>query len=237
MIAFEGEIAGLAAGSTFIEIFDVLVCDLSDEEKGVLLADQDIRWLSPARWATILANFEPTEELLDRIGPRLEQYRKSRVENEASHHKLVENQWLQSKPVAYGITVTTMLVSVIAAGRLLGHRPDTKARWREIDVQGDGVSMLFWNVIFIFLFGTVDLVLTLLAAQTGGLLEMNPLGHQLADTPAQLAFFKLTSLLLACAILLGLRRYRGAQLASWWLCLLGTILLFRWLTYNSLFLT
>jgi hypothetical protein len=44
-------------------------------------------------------------------------------------------------------------------------------------------------------------------------------------------------LLTACSILLALRRYRGAQVASWWLCLLGAMLMFRWLTYNSLFLS
>ncbi len=55
------------------------------------------------------------------------------------------------------------------------------------------------------------------------------------ESPALLAVFKLTSLLLACWILLRLRRYHGAQVASWWMCLVCTVLTFRWVTFNSLF--
>ena len=59
----------------------------------------------------------------------------------------------------------------------------------------------------------------------------------LSGSPLLLVLLKVASLLVACSILLTLRRYRGAQLASWWLCLLGAMLMFRWLTYNSLFLS
>ena len=33
-----------------------------------------------------------------------------------------------------------------------------------------------------------------------------------------------------------LRKHYPARLASWWLCLLCTILTFRWLTFNALFI-
>ena len=41
---------------------------------------------------------------------------------------------------------------------------------------------------------------------------------------------------IAVGVLLALRQYRGAQVASWWLCLVCTILAFRWATYSSMFL-
>jgi len=38
-------------------------------------------------------------------------------------------------------------------------------------------------------------------------------------------------------MLVVLRRYRLTQLASWWACVLYTVIMLRWATYNSLFLT
>ena len=96
--------------------------------------------------------------------------------------------------------------------------------------------MVIPNVVLLVLLGVLDLAFTLAAEQGGGFLELNPLGSRLAASPVVLAAFKIASLLGACFILVMLRKYRGAQVASWWLCLVCTILTFRWLTYNSIFL-
>jgi hypothetical protein len=50
-----------------------------------------------------------------------------------------------------------------------------------------------------------------------------------------LSIFKATATLLSCSLLLFLRRHPRAQLASWWLCLVCTLLTFRWLVLNSMF--
>ena len=97
--------------------------------------------------------------------------------------------------------------------------------------------MVIRNVVLLVLLGLLDLVFTLAAQQGGGLLELNPLGSELVASPVFLTSLKITSLLVACLILVMLRKYRGAQVASWWLCLACTILTFRWLTYNSMFLS
>ena len=96
--------------------------------------------------------------------------------------------------------------------------------------------MVIRNVVLVAVLSFFDLGCTLLAQGSIGFVEINPLGSELLDSPALLAGFKLTSLLVGCAILLALRRYRGAQVASWWLCLVCTILTFRWATYGTLFL-
>jgi hypothetical protein len=92
------------------------------------------------------------------------------------------------------------------------------------------------NVILLGLLSGFDLSLTLAAQQAGTLLELNPLGSQLVANPLLLASFKITSLVAACAILVTLRRYRGAQVVSWWMCMVCTVLTYRWVTFNSLFI-
>lgn len=237
IIVVEDKVAGVVGKGTVFTMLDVLLSADPDHERQSRLSQQRIAWLSETDWQTIFTRFKPTDELRQRVGPELERYRQTLSEDEAKHRSVIENQWRHWPAVRYAGTVAAMLLSVIAVGNLLTHRPPTKARWRELDTQGDGVSMLAWNVALVFLFGIVDLGLTLLAQQAGGMLELNPLGNKLSGTPLLLVLLKVASLVTACSILLALRRYRGAQVASWWLCLLGAMLMFRWLTYNSLFLS
>jgi len=137
--------------------------------------------------------------------------------------------------MSYGVTIAAMGLAVVALGNLLSYRPENRSRWRDVDTIGDGVPMVVRNVVLLILLGVFDLVLTLAAQQTGGFLELNPLGSQLVESPGLLIAFKIVTLLGASLILVSLRRYRGAQIASWWLCLVCTVLAFRWLTYNSMF--
>lgn len=237
LIVLDGKLIGVVPYAASIKMFDALLSDHSDEEKSALLAELNLRWMHPERWARVVAAFRPTAELVARVTPQIERNRLASEANTAAHETYMRSRIFHSRPVTYTITVATMLLAVIATGRLLTHRPNTQAPWREIDSNEDGVTVLLWNVVLVFLFGVLDLGLSLIADQAGGFLELNPLGSQLTATPMLLTVFKLASLLIACLILVGLRRYRGAQVASWWLCLVGAILTFRWLTYNSLFLS
>jgi hypothetical protein len=135
------------------------------------------------------------------------------------------------------VTLLAMGLVVVAFGNLLNLHPKQGARWREVDQNGDGVGMVQRNVTLLILMGLFDLACTVAAQQAGGFLELNPLGTQMAADPLTLAAFKITTLVLSCGILLTLRRYRGAQAASWWMCLVVTVVALRWLTYNSMFLT
>lgn len=64
--------------------------------------------------------------------------------------------------------------------------------------------------------------------------EINPIGGRLIDRPEQLILFKAVMTTLAIGLLFRLRRYRRAQLAAWWSCLVLTLLTVRWLTFNSM---
>jgi hypothetical protein len=218
-------------------VFDILLSDAPAERKSQLLVDEEFERIESEQWARIVQSFEPTPELTQRVLPLVEKYKAAVEVSEAAHRRLVASAFFLSKPVRYVATVAVLVVVVMAMGNLLNYRPENRGRWRDIDGSADSMAMVVRNVVLLVVFGAIDLLLTLTAQQAGGFLELNPLGGRLLESPLLLATFKMTSLLAACLILVSLRRYRGAQIASWWMCLACTVLTFRWLTYNSLFLT
>jgi len=57
------------------------------------------------------------------------------------------------------------------------------------------------------------------------------------DNVAAVAACKIGLVGVGAVTLVVLRRYRLTQLASWWVCVFYTVLMLRWATYNSMFLT
>jgi len=53
--------------------------------------------------------------------------------------------------------------------------------------------------------------------------------------PAALAAFKVSATCLGTGLLWRLKHYHGAQVASWWLCMILTLVTVRWVTVQSLF--
>ena len=222
---------------TAIEILDILVSDTDNATKAGAPVVASISWISREQWAGLVESFEPTPELADRVRARAEMARNRVAENYASSQRALSRSFLTSGPARYAVTLVAMGLVVVAFGNLLSHHPKKGARWRDVDSNGDGVGMVKRNVTLLILLGLFDLACTALAEQAGGFMELNPLGSRMAADPLALAAFKITTLVSACGILLALRRYRGAQVASWWMCLVVTVVALRWLTYNSMFLT
>ncbi len=234
LFVFEEGASGFIVPQNSLAVLDILLSDASEDEKSLSLADGRYPRFDSAEWAGIVEGFESTSDLIERID-QIEAENTRLLEESLAARQRVE--LLDSAPVRYGVTVIAMVLVVIAFGSLLNDRPMSNARWSDIDQSGDRVAMVTRNVVLLALLNGFDLALTLVAQQAGGFMELNPLGAKLAAHPAYLAAFKLTALLGSCLILMMLRKYRGAQTASWWLCLLCTILTFRWLTYNSMFLS
>ena len=88
--------------------------------------------------------------------------------------------------------------------------------------------------VFVVALSLLDLVWTLLVSQAGTMRELNPVGGRLIDDPVKLVAFKVAMTGLAAGLIFKLRYYRRAQLASWWACLILTLLIVRWLTFNSM---
>lgn len=217
-----------------LSVLRILVSDAPKEEKIQSLSDGRFRRFNSAEWAGIVESFQQSPDLVEQIRQIDAENERLLEEAQAAHRRV---QFLDSGPMRYGVTVAAMVLVVIAMGNLLNHRPKHDGRWTDINQDEDRMAMVMRNVILLVLLNGFDLGLSLVAQQAGSFLELNPLGTKLIENPAHLAVFKLTALLTSCFILLSLRRYHGAQAASWWLCLVCTILTFRWLTYNSMFLT
>jgi len=235
LIGLDGVVA-FSSPDKDIFVLKTLLSDAPKEAKAELLAHQGPGLFDLAQWTRIVGAFEPTPELAGRVEGLVERLRAVAETNQAAHERAMQGALFRSGLMRYGVTIVAMALAVIAVGTLLIHRPDPQHRWREIDHSGDGVSSVVRNVVLLVLLGLLDLGLTLTASQAGGFWEVNPLGNHLEGSPLLMVAFKTATLLLACSILVMLRRYRGAQLASWWLCLTCTILAFRWLTYNSMFM-
>ena len=219
------------------DVLEILVSDTPAAAKVESLADIGAGRVSTAQWTELVETFQPPAEFEQRVRALARQRERDRQALRATVGSAQEPALLGSGAVKYVVTVAALVLAVFALGNLLNHRPEARARWRDLDTSGDGVPMVVRNVVLLVLLGTFDFGCTMIASQAGGFLEMNPLANELLRSPLALAAFKASAFLLACAMLLMLRRYRGAQIASWWLCLVCTVVVFRWATYNSLFFT
>jgi hypothetical protein len=92
------------------------------------------------------------------------------------------------------------------------------------------------SILLLIGLAVLDLVCTTISARTAGFWELNPLGAVALASPLVLGSFKIGTTVMSGSILFALRRYHGAQVASWWLALFCTVLAIRWVTFNSMFL-
>jgi hypothetical protein len=135
--------------------------------------------------------------------------------------------------LSYPLSIVGMIASVLALGHLLMALP--KRSEDQTTPAGDMRATVI-SVTAIGVFSLLDLVWSILAWNAGQMRELNPLSSVLIQDPQLLIMFKSVATLTSCTILLALRRHYSARLASWWLCLVCTVLTFRWLMFNSMFL-
>ncbi|MFG0332012.1 MAG: DUF5658 family protein, partial [Maioricimonas sp. JB049] len=115
------------------------------------------------------------------------------------------------------------------------YRPEIAGTWQETDASPQALRMLRRSVLLIVVLSLFDLVWTILASQAGQMKELNPLASYFVHDPVGLIMFKSLATCLAVGLLVAMRHYRRAQTATWWLCLVCTLLLFRWLTFSSMY--
>jgi hypothetical protein len=83
----------------------------------------------------------------------------------------------------------------------------------------------------------VDLAWTVLVSQAGAMRELNPIGSQMIGDPLQLVAFKVLVTTAAVGLLYFCRQIPLARQASWWSCLVLTLVAARWLVFNSMFIS
>jgi hypothetical protein len=134
--------------------------------------------------------------------------------------------------VAYPLSSVGMFLVVLATGQLLSVRPPQRDELHLESSEASSNTVRFATMIVAF--SILDLVWTILASHDGSMKELNPFGARLISDPVMLVSFKLATTFASVGILLYLRRFHRVTLASWWLCLVLTLLTARWLTFNSL---
>jgi hypothetical protein len=135
--------------------------------------------------------------------------------------------------LAYPLTIVGFVVTVLAVGHLLGGRPHAGKPRDGQDSSPEMIRALNWTLALIAMMSVLDLTWTILAAQADQMRELNPFGSHLVEDPRHLVGFKVGATFPSLALLWLLRSYKRAQIAAWWICLILTVLAFRWLAFNS----
>jgi hypothetical protein len=180
-------------------------------------------------WNAWLAAFEPTEDFRQRAGRIVAEYDRAEVE---AVRAIAASRRLNL--FAYPLSVMGMVVTTLGIGHLLSHRPPVDAKSLETDLSPLAIRVLTYSLVLVVIYSALDLTWTILAHQAGQMLELNPLGSHLIENPLHLVAFKMSTTGLAVGLLFVLRKYRKAQLAAWWVCLVCTLLTARWLTISPM---
>ncbi len=178
-----------------------------------------------------IAEFKPSPEFRRRAGAYVSEI----VAADAAGEKIVKaSLWADS--ISYPLTLFAMIVVVVAFGHLLSNKPRLEEGQAGSGVSPETQKVVLKSLLIFGLLSVVDLIWTISANATGSMREMNPLGQELIDDPIRLILFKTLAVSLTIGLLYSLHRRPIAQVASWWSCLVLTLLTARWLTFHSMFM-
>ena len=193
---------------------------------------QGVEHVTTAEWQTALQEFVPDEVLTQQyLEYESDMESIDAAEDEADAGLQVHD----STRTMYALSVVGMLLIALSAGTLLGNPPKNSGSWSRIVNSPRTLTAMQRCLVLIAAYSLFDLVATLLALKTGYVEEINPLGVGLILAPAALAAFKVSATCLGTGLLWRLKNYHGAQVASWWLCVILTLVTVRWVTVQSLF--
>lgn len=192
-----------------------------------------VEHVTTAEWQTALKEFVPDEFLIQQY---LEYESEMESIDAVSEHEADAGlQVHDSTRTMYGLSVVGMLLIALSAGTLLGNPPRNSGSWSRIVSSPRTLTAMQRCLVLIAAYSVFDLVATMLALKTGYVEEINPLGVGLILAPAALAAFKVSATCLGTGLLWRLKNYHGAQVATWWLCMILTLVTVRWVTVQSLF--
>jgi len=182
-------------------------------------------------WDEWISNYKPPDELKIRAAAFTNAYEQNQEQALAD---IRAQRWLES--LAYPLSISGMVLSVLSIGHLLGGRPHAGKPTRGLDPSPEMIRALNWSIAFAAGLSVLDLVWTILAtsASSTGVTELNPIGKELIRDPRNLAGFKVSVTFACLALLWLMRKHKRAQIAAWWLCLVLTLVTCRWLLIDSL---
>jgi hypothetical protein len=183
-------------------------------------------------WNTWLGSFTPSLGLRARATSLITTYDETDAQ---ARGDMAANRWMSR--LAYPMTLSGLLLAVLSIGHLLGGRPAAGKTAFEQDASPETLRSLQYSLVLVGLLSLLDLGWTIMASQTGQMRELNPVGSTLIESPLLLTVFKIAATGMSIGLLFALRKYRRAQVAAWWACLILTILAFRWLVFNSMYVS
>ncbi len=214
-----------------VRILEILASEQSTDVKVETLATSGYTQFSSGQWVNVVERFEPTPELVERVVALKDWL--------DSHQSQVVAATTTASPAitASVLTALSIALTVFALGTLLTHRPNARQGWRGCNPSRTGCRLVIRCILLLALLNAFDLACTLLAVQSGGFWELNPVAERLIGSAGHMVVFKTSLIAAGAAILFIFRTYRFTQNAAWWVCIFHMVLMLRWATYNSLFLT
>lgn len=193
------------------------------------------QWLSSesdqATWDRLVSEFQPTGQFTERAKSDIGRFEEAL---RAGDRIAEANIWFDR--ISYPLTVFAMAIVVLGFGHLLSNRPQSDESHPESAELAKRRRIVAQSLLIVALLSAVDLIWTIAASGSGSMRELNPIGSELIRNPLHLALFKATLTGGAIGILYWLHRLPIAQMASWWCCLLMTLLTARWVVFQSMFL-
>jgi len=203
-------------------LLQILMGDTPSKDKISALGQDTGYNMKPDQRKALVQHFIVTDALLTRLNP---ESRSSEVPVESD-----EEQWYSDQFVS-ALTLSGFALAVLALGTLLKtHRPTTL----EPDPEAPAAAVKL--IILIVVLNIYDLICTLYAHGIGGLWELNPFAGSMMDQTAMVVVFKLGLTFGAALLFFVARHLRIAQLGIYWMGVLYTVLILRWITYNAMFI-
>ncbi len=182
-------------------------------------------------WNQVIADFKPSPAFVASARSRVEEVNALQDTGER-----ISKATIWADNISYPLTLFAMIVVVVAFGHLLSNKPCIETVDCAAAVSPETRKIVLKSLLIFASLSLVDLIWTLVAGATGSMRELNPIGNEIIHNPARLIAFKLTAVSVTVALLYSLHHRPIAQVASWWSCLVLTLLTARWLTFNSMFM-
>lgn len=227
LICMQSGAGGFVPAHQAVSILDILISDGPNDAKVRRLLQTGPSWIASAQWAAN-RNIHAPPELSERV-LTLKQHLSGPGEDDF-------DTWWDSRAFVSGMTITGFILAVLALGMLLNCRPPMLRGWRATDSSRTSRHQVIFLVALIVVLNIYDLICTVFANGAGGLWEINPFAGDLIQHGPSIVAFKLTLTIGAAALLLVTRCHRLAQIGSYWFGVLYTVLILRWITFNSILL-
>ena len=230
LICMQAGAGGFVPAHQAVSILDILISDGTSDAKVRRLLQTGPSWIGSAQWAALIETFSAPPELSERL-LMLKQRLSGPGAGDADF-----NTWWDSRAFVSGMTITGFILAVLALGMLLNCRPPMLRGWRTTDSSPTSGHQVILLVALIVVLNIYDLICTVFANGAGGLWEINPFAGDLIQHGPSIVAFKLSLTIGAAVLLLVTRCHRLAQIGSYWFGVLYTVLILRWITFNSILL-